>query len=53
MTILDEILEHKRLEVEQAKARRAPAELALEAKACSRAHRLDSAKRFGRHPVCP
>jgi indole-3-glycerol phosphate synthase len=37
MTILDEILEHKGLEVEQAKTRRASAELALEAKACSRA----------------
>ena len=37
MTILDEILEHKRLEVDEAKARRDPARLALEAKACSRA----------------
>ncbi len=36
MTILDEILEHKRLEVDQAKTHRDPAHLALEAKACSR-----------------
>ena len=35
MTILDEILEHKGLEVEQAKTRRATGDLALEAKACS------------------
>jgi indole-3-glycerol phosphate synthase len=36
MTILDEILEHKRLEVDEAKAHRDLARLALEAKACSR-----------------
>jgi indole-3-glycerol phosphate synthase len=36
MTILDEILEHKRFEVDTAKSRRDPARLALEAKTCSR-----------------
>jgi indole-3-glycerol phosphate synthase len=39
MTILDEILEHKRFEVDDAKSRRDPARLALEAKACPRAFR--------------
>jgi indole-3-glycerol phosphate synthase len=39
MTILDEILEHKRFEVDEARSRRDPARLALEAKACSRATR--------------
>ena len=37
MTILDEILEHKRFEVDDAKLRREPADLALEARACPRA----------------
>lgn len=36
MTILDEILEHKRHEVNDAKKRRDPVQLALEAKTCSR-----------------
>lgn len=36
MTILDEILEHKRGEIEAAKMSRNPAGLALEAKACAR-----------------
>jgi indole-3-glycerol phosphate synthase len=35
MTILDEILAHKRSEVAEAKMKRGPAELAIEAKACS------------------
>jgi indole-3-glycerol phosphate synthase len=39
MTILDEILEHKRFEIDEARSRRDPARLALEAKACSRATR--------------
>lgn len=37
MTILDEILEHKRIEVDDARSRREPTRLALEARACSRA----------------
>lgn len=37
MTILDEILEHKRLEVEQAKTLRGPVDLAGAARDCSRA----------------
>ncbi len=36
MTILDKILAHKRSEVAEAKTKRGPAELAIEAKACSR-----------------